>query len=95
DKGYSVGALHPKILYPLPLARLTEFIAGAKAVIIPELNFTGQFATLLRKRFAIDFIQLNKSVGLPFTPMDIVQKIEEVAQHVTHHRPAGVHASRL
>jgi len=82
DKGYSVGALHPKILYPQPLAKLTEFIEGTKAVIIPEVNYTGQFATLLRKRYAYDFIQLNKCIGLPFTPKEIFDKIEEVATHV-------------
>lgn len=86
DKGYSVGALHTKILYPQPLAKLTEFINGTKAVIIPEVNFTGQFATLLRKRFAYDFIQLNKCVGLPFTPKEIFDKIEEVATHVPNRR---------
>ncbi len=82
DKGYSVGALHPKILYPQPLARLAEFIEHTKVVIIPEVNFTGQFATLLRKRFAYDFVQLNKCIGLPFTPKEIFDKIEEVAAHV-------------
>ena len=86
DKGYSVGALHPKILYPQPLAKLKEFIEGTKAVIIPEVNFTGQFATLLRKRFAYDFIQLNKCIGLPFTPKEIFDKIEEVATNVHGHR---------
>ena len=91
DAGYSVGALHPKILYPQPLAKLTEFIEGTKAVIIPEVNFTGQFATLLRKRFAYDFLQLNKCIGLPFTPKEILDKIEEVAVHVHSRRrtPAG------
>ena len=86
DKGYSVGALHPKILYPQPLAKLRRFIESTKAVIIPELNFTGQFATLLRKRFAVDFIQLNKATGLPFTPKEIFDKIEEVAGHVARGR---------
>ena len=94
DKGYSVGALHPKILYPQPLAKLREFIAGAKAVIIPELNYTGQFATLLRKRFTTDFIQLNKTIGLPFTPKEILDKIEEVAAHVGRGR-SRVHAAHL
>ncbi|MDP3723165.1 MAG: 2-oxoacid:acceptor oxidoreductase subunit alpha [Candidatus Omnitrophota bacterium] len=91
EAGYSVGALHPKILYPQPLAKLTEFIEGTKAVIIPEVNFTGQFATLLRKRFAYDFLQLNKCIGLPFTPKEILDKIEEVAVHVHSRRrtPAG------
>ncbi len=94
DKGYSVGALHPKILYPLPLAKLTAFIQGAKAVIIPELNFTGQFATLLRKRFVMDFIQLNKTIGLPFTPKEIFDKVEEVARHVNSSH-VGTYAARV
>ena len=90
-KGSSVGALHPKILYPQPLAKLREFISGTKAIIVPEVNYTGQFATLLRKRFAYDFIQLNKCVGLPFTPKEIFDKIEEVVTNV-HGRPRAVSA---
>ncbi len=93
DKGYSVGALHPKILYPQPLAKLSTFIKGCKRIIIPEVNFTGQFATLLRKRFAYDFIQLNKCIGLPFTPKEIYDKIEEVAKHVRDGR--SVHATNV
>jgi len=93
DKGYSVGALHPKILYPQPIAKLKPFIEGAKAIIIPEVNFTGQFATLLRKRFAYDFIQLNKCIGLPFSPKEIFDKIEEVANDVR--RDQRVHAENV
>jgi hypothetical protein len=55
---------------------------GTKAIIIPEVNYTGQFATALRKRFAYDFVQLNKCIGLPFTPKEIFDKIEEVAKDV-------------
>jgi 2-oxoglutarate ferredoxin oxidoreductase subunit alpha len=92
-KGYSVGALHPKILYPQPLAKLKAFMEGTKAVIIPEVNYSGQFATALRKRFAYDFIQLNKCIGLPFTPKEIFDKVEEVATHV--HDGHRVHAARV
>ncbi|MBI2884642.1 MAG: 2-oxoacid:acceptor oxidoreductase subunit alpha [Candidatus Omnitrophica bacterium] len=95
EQGYSVGAMHPKILYPLPLVRLTKFIVGAKAVIIPELNYTGQFATLLRKRFAKDFVQLNKATGLPFTPQDIFDKIEEVATNVRRGSGSRTHAASV
>ena len=90
-EGYSVGALHPKIVYPQPLERVRKFMEKAKAIIIPEVNFTGQFATLLRKRFAYDFVQLNKCVGLPFTPKEIYDKIEEVAKNVRRDRPVEAH----
>ena len=94
DKGYSVGALHPKILYPQPLKKLSEFISGCKAIIIPEVNYSGQFATALRKRFTYDFIQFNKCIGLPFTPKEIFDKIEEVVANV---RANGrtTHATRV
>ena len=35
-------------------------------------------------RFAYDFVQLNKCIGLPFTPKEIFDRIEEVAQNVAH-----------
>jgi pyruvate/2-oxoacid:ferredoxin oxidoreductase alpha subunit len=66
---------------------------GTKAIIIPEVNYTGQFATLLRKRFTYDFVQLNKCIGLPFSPQEIVDKIEEVAAHANS-RPRA-HAAKL
>jgi 2-oxoglutarate ferredoxin oxidoreductase subunit alpha len=94
ERGYSVGALHPKILYPAPLAKLRDFIEGTKAIIIPEVNFTGQFATSLRKRFTYDFVQLNKCIGLPFTPKEIFDKIEEVAVNV-HSSRRAVFAAKL
>ena len=87
-EGYSVGALHPSIIYPQPLEKLKVFIRGCKSVIIPEVNYTGQFANLLRKRFAYNFVQLNKCTGLPFTPREIFEKIKEVVEHVHNGRPA-------
>jgi len=95
EKGYSVGALHPKILYPQPLARLEQFIKGTKAIIIPEVNYTGQFATALRKRFVYDFTQLNKCIGLPFTPKEIFDKIEEVAKDVRQRASHRAVATKL
>ncbi|MBI4355624.1 MAG: 2-oxoacid:acceptor oxidoreductase subunit alpha [Candidatus Omnitrophica bacterium] len=88
-KGYSVGALHPKILYPLPLKRIHEFIKGTKALIVPEVNYTGQWATLLSKRIHTELHQLNKCIGLPFSPGEIVAKIEEVARGISHRTVAA------
>ena len=79
DKGYRVAAFHPKLLNPLP-NELGDFIRSVKVVIVPELNFTGHFAKELRARYLIDVIQLNKVAGLPFTPNEILHKIEEVSE---------------
>ncbi|MBI4115109.1 MAG: 2-oxoacid:acceptor oxidoreductase subunit alpha [Candidatus Omnitrophica bacterium] len=87
-KGYRVAAFHPKVLHPMP-NELGDFIKSVKAVIVPELNFTGQFAKEIRARYLTDVIQLNKVAGLPFTPNEILKKIEEVAETClkqTHHK---------
>ena len=76
-KGYRVAAFHPKVLYPMP-TELGDFIRSVKTVIVPELNFTGHFAKEIRGRYLVDVVQLNKVAGLPFTPHEILEKIEEV-----------------
>jgi len=79
-KGYKVAALHSKLLNPLPVKHIMEFVKPLHEVIIPEANYTGQFASLLRDKCKIDPVQLNKDVGLPLTPGEIFDKIEEVVE---------------
>ncbi|MBM3236166.1 2-oxoacid:acceptor oxidoreductase subunit alpha [Candidatus Poribacteria bacterium] len=81
-KGYKVAALHPKLLNPLPVKHIMEFVKLLKRIIVPEANYTGQFAALLRDKCGINPIQLNKDVGLPFTPSEILEKIEEVGENL-------------
>jgi len=77
-----VGALHPKLLKPFPTQRVQTFLKKAKVLIIPEINFTGQFASLLRAHVSFEPIaQLNKCGGLPFAPEEILAKIKEVRKH--------------
>jgi 2-oxoglutarate ferredoxin oxidoreductase subunit alpha len=71
--------LQCKLLNPLPKEQISTFLKGLKKVLVPELNYSAQFAKLLRLNFAIDLISINKSEGLPFTPNEILRKIEEVA----------------
>ena len=71
--------LQCKLLNPLPETQLSKFLKGVRKILVPELNYTSQFANLLRAHFGIDPITMNKTEGLPFTPNDILRKIEEVA----------------
>ena len=82
--GHKVAALHTKLLQPLPEREIGEFIASCKKVVVPELNLEGQFARVLRGRFPREFIQVNKVTGLPFTPKELWDKIEEVSQRIYH-----------
>ncbi|MBI3291603.1 MAG: 2-oxoacid:acceptor oxidoreductase subunit alpha [Elusimicrobia bacterium] len=76
--GYEVSALQLKMLHPLPDDEIRAFLSQVKQVIVPELNYTGQLAQLLRARYLIPTIQLNKCAGLPFAPEEILNKLEEV-----------------
>jgi 2-oxoglutarate ferredoxin oxidoreductase subunit alpha len=78
-KSRHVRWLQCKLLNPLPETQIARFLKGAKKVLVPELNFTSQFANLLRAQFRIDPVTLTKTEGLPFTPGEILRKIEEVA----------------
>lgn len=78
-KSIRVRWLQCKLLNPFPKEQISTFLRGLKTVLVPELNYTSQFAKLLRMTFSIEPISFNKSEGLPFTPNEVLRKIEEVA----------------
>ncbi|MBI2862375.1 MAG: 2-oxoacid:acceptor oxidoreductase subunit alpha, partial [Chloroflexi bacterium] len=77
-EGYKVAALHPRVLHPLPRKQLEEFISSVQHVLVPELNYSGQFAQYLAATFGFKPIRLNKYGGVPFAAGEIYQKIIEV-----------------
>jgi pyruvate/2-oxoacid:ferredoxin oxidoreductase alpha subunit len=54
-----------------------EFASHLKAVIVPEVNRTGQFAAWVKAHTELHLISLNKYGGLPFTPTEIRSKVME------------------
>jgi 2-oxoglutarate ferredoxin oxidoreductase subunit alpha len=79
-KGYKVAALHPRVLNPVQAKEIKEFARSVKHVIVPECNYQGQFAHHLAATLGISPIRHNKYGGYPFTPGEILAKIEEVYQ---------------
>ena len=78
QSGYEVAALQVKMLHPLPDEEIRNFINSVQHVIIPEINYTGQLNMVIRAKYMIPTIPLNKCAGVPFTPEEIYNKIEEV-----------------
>jgi 2-oxoglutarate ferredoxin oxidoreductase subunit alpha len=76
-KGYPVAALAPAVINPLPAERILQFARGLKAVIVPEVNRTGQFAAWVKAHTELHLASLNKYGGLPFTPAEIRAKAME------------------
>jgi 2-oxoglutarate ferredoxin oxidoreductase subunit alpha len=77
SEGYPVTALVPAVINPLPADRILEFAQGLKAIIVPEVNRTGQFAAWVKAQTELPLISLNKYGGLPFTPAEIKDKVLE------------------
>ncbi|MFN8110739.1 MAG: 2-oxoacid:acceptor oxidoreductase subunit alpha [Thermoleophilia bacterium] len=78
--GLSVGAFYPRVLGPFPADRVKEFVKNAKHVIVPEVNFTGQLARLVRAETGIQLESRAKCDGLPFNAYDIHDMITEAVR---------------
>ena len=76
--GIEVAALQIKMLHPLPDEEIRNFLNSVEHVLIPELNYTGQLNQLIRAKYMIETIPLNKCAGVPFSPEEIQNKIEEI-----------------
>ena len=75
SEGNSVSHIHLRYINPLP-ANLGELLLKYKKVIVPELNL-GQLNHILRSKYLLDTIGLNKVQGKPFTIQEIYDKIIE------------------
>jgi 2-oxoglutarate ferredoxin oxidoreductase subunit alpha len=73
-EGYPVAALVPAVINPLPADRILDCARDLRAVIVPEVNRTGQFAAWVKAHTELHLISLNKYGGLPFTPQEIRAK---------------------
>jgi 2-oxoglutarate ferredoxin oxidoreductase subunit alpha len=76
EQGRKIGHVHLRYLNPLP-ANLGEVLQRYKTVLVPELNM-GQLLWVLRAKYLVDAIGLNKIQGRPFKQAEVEQKIEEI-----------------
>ncbi len=80
EKGIKICSFYPRVLYPLGDGYVDRTLENVKALIVPEVNSQGQFATLLRRVYSGGIVRQNIYGGLPFRPQTILEKIEEVAE---------------
>jgi len=73
-KGKAVTHCHLRYLNPLP-KELGDIMRRFKKVLIPELNL-GQLRTIIRAKYLVDAIGLNKVQGKPFSVAEVADKIE-------------------
>lgn len=73
--GVDIGWLYSVALNPLP-EEVLSVLKSRKKVIVPELNYLGQWSALLRQD-GINAESITQYTGLPFRPADLVDSIGE------------------
>ena len=77
-EGMEVAALYPKLLWPVQTQAIEAFAARCDKLLLPEANYQGQFAKIIRAETGIECIRHNIFRGEPFIPREIVAKVKEI-----------------
>ncbi len=78
-KGLSVSGAQLRYLNPFP-KNLGVVLNNFKHVLVPELNL-GQLRLLLRAKYLVDVIGLNKVQGQPMLTSEVEEKIYEILEY--------------
>lgn len=74
-EGVDVGWYYTMYLNPLP-NKLIEELKRKDLVIVPELNYMGQFSSVLRSK-GVKAVSITQYTGLPFKVRDLAQRISD------------------
>lgn len=77
-KGHKIAALYPRLLYPLCVEAIKALTSYSDRLFIPESNYLGQYAKLIKMHLSVDPIQFNISRGEPFYPEEIADELEAI-----------------
>ncbi len=75
-KGKAVSSVHIRHINPLP-PDLGTIMKGFRKVVVPELNM-GQLSMLIRAKYLVDAVGVNKVKGRPFLVDELTGHIEDV-----------------
>lgn len=91
SRGINADLLAPKMLRPLPDHQIEPWLASKRIVIVPEVNYSGQFADLVVARYAREVVRINTYGGVPFRVRELAHRI---AQAVEQAAPVQASAAR-
>lgn len=78
EEGKKVSALKITSLFPYHGDLIQEFMNRCHEILIPELNFEGQLATLISHLHRKQVIKMNVVTGVPIYPIEIYNKIQGI-----------------
>ncbi|MFO7750788.1 MAG: 2-oxoacid:acceptor oxidoreductase subunit alpha [Desulfobacteraceae bacterium] len=77
-KGVSAGCFSTMMLSPFPEAKLAAFAEKCRKILIPELNYTGQFGDFVAKLLGRPVEKFNVLNCRPMASEDILHKMGEM-----------------
>ncbi len=84
EQGVKSKLIKSIMIHPQHEASFRSFFASCKKIIVPEMNYRGQYAALLKARYCIEPIEIHIPAVNPVSPLEIAGKIMEV-----HHELNG------
>jgi 2-oxoglutarate ferredoxin oxidoreductase subunit alpha len=79
EEGIRCSAMKVVMLSPFPLEPVKDFFEDCGDVLIPELNYEGQFANLVMSQVGRPVTRLNRVPGVPMRVSDILDEIRALA----------------
>ncbi len=79
EEGIRCAAMKVVALSPFPEDAVRAFMDDCGAVLVPELNWEGQFANLVQAKLARPVVRLDKVPGVPMRVDDILAEIRRLA----------------
>ena len=78
-EGIRCAAMKVVMLSPLPLGPITGFFDDCGEILVPELNYQGQFANLITGALGRPVHRLNRVTGMPMSVDDILDEVRTLA----------------
>jgi len=75
QEGLDIGWYYTMFLNPIPKKLLAE-LKEKKLIIVPELNYRGQWSSILRS-YGVNAKSITQYTGLPFKVNDLVHEIKQ------------------
>lgn len=79
-EGIRCSAMKVVMLSPLPMESLKAFYDDCDEVLVPELNYEGQFAGLVSGALGRPVTRLNRATGTPMVVREILEEVRRLAE---------------
>lgn len=73
-----IAMLQVQMLSPLPVDAIQAFMDSVDIVLVPEVNYQGQFARMIQGELGVRVHSFTQYTGMPFTRTTILNKAKEL-----------------